>query len=161
MFKTIAWTDEGVILLDQRLLPEQEVYLTLRTAEEVAAAIRTMAIRGAPAIGVAAAMGIALGFVRGGDVPPAERTARLEGLTRLLASTRPTAVNLFWAIERMRNVGKSAIKDGADVRSVKRRLLRNLCHVAHNSVAGVPDWLPAGRRLPPAQRPNPSASLRP
>ena len=81
MFKTIAWTDEGVILLDQRLLPEQEVYLTLRTAEEVAAAIRTMAIRGAPAIGVAAAMGIALGFVRGGDVPPAERTARLEGLT--------------------------------------------------------------------------------
>src|SRR5438309_7789211 len=102
MFKTIAWTDEGVILLDQRLLPEQEVYLTLRTAEEVAAAIRTMAIRGAPAIGVAAAMGIALGFVRGGDVPPAERTARLEGLTRLLASTRPTAVNLFWAIERMR-----------------------------------------------------------
>jgi methylthioribose-1-phosphate isomerase len=102
MFKTIAWTDEGVVLLDQRLLPEQEVYLTLRTADEVAAAIRDMAIRGAPAIGVAAAMGIALGFVRGGETSPDERANRFETLARLFAATRPTAVNLFWAIDRMR-----------------------------------------------------------
>ncbi len=102
MFKTIAWTDEGVVLLDQRLLPEQEIYLTLRTAEEVAEAIRGMAIRGAPAIGVAAAMGIALGFARGGDVGAPERAQRFESLASLFAATRPTAANLFWAIDRMR-----------------------------------------------------------
>ncbi len=102
MFMTVAWTDEGVVMLDQRRLPEQEIYLTLRTAEEVAGAIRDMVIRGAPAIGVAAAMGIALGFVRAGDCGPEERSARLESLARLLASTRPTAVNLTWAIGRMR-----------------------------------------------------------
>ena len=102
MFKTIAWTDEGVVMLDQRLLPEQEVYLTLRSPEEVAAAIRDMAIRGAPAIGVAAAMGIALGFGGAGERPPAEGAARMDDLARLFSATRPTAVNLFWAIDRMR-----------------------------------------------------------
>ncbi len=102
MFRTIAWTDEGVVLIDQRLLPEQEIYLTLRTGEEVARAIRDMAIRGAPAIGLAAAMGIALGFGRGGDCAPDERAARFESLARLFAATRPTAVNLFRAIDRMR-----------------------------------------------------------
>jgi methylthioribose-1-phosphate isomerase len=110
MFQTIAWTDEGVVMLDQRRLPGEEVYLTLRTAEEVAAAIRDMAIRGAPAIGVAAAMGIALGFARGAvdggssDLRPAALFARLADL---LGATRPTAVNLFWAIARMRAVVES------------------------------------------------------
>src|SRR5881397_2943257 len=102
MFSTIDWTDEGVVMLDQRRLPEQEAYLTLRSAEEVAEAIRDMAIRGAPAIGVAAAMGIALGFRSAGDGSPEERRGRFESLARLLASTRPTAVNLSWAVERMR-----------------------------------------------------------
>ena len=106
MFKTIGWTDEAVVMLDQRRLPEEEVYLRLRTPEEVAAAIRDMAIRGAPAIGVAAAMGIALGFRNGSASGMAEGTAdpaaRFEALSRLFASTRPTAVNLFWAIDRMR-----------------------------------------------------------
>src|SRR6059036_2199094 len=102
MFSTIEWTDDGVVMLDQRRLPEQEIYLTLRTAEEVAAAIRDMAIRGAPAIGVAAAMGIALGVQRAGDAAGDERRARFESLARLLESTRPTAVNLFWAVDRMR-----------------------------------------------------------
>jgi methylthioribose-1-phosphate isomerase len=102
MFKTIIWTEEGVVMLDQRHLPEQEIYVTLRTAEEVAAAIRDMVIRGAPAIGVAAAMGLALGWLRGGDAPAEERPQRFEALARLFAATRPTAVNLFWAIDRMR-----------------------------------------------------------
>jgi methylthioribose-1-phosphate isomerase len=94
MIRTIEWTDGAVVMLDQRRLPDEETYLTLRTPEEVAAAIRDMAIRGAPAIGVAAAMGIALGFQNGG--------ARFPDLERLFAATRPTAVNLFWAIARMR-----------------------------------------------------------
>jgi methylthioribose-1-phosphate isomerase len=106
MFSTVRLTDEAVVMLDQRRLPEEEVYLRLRDPGEVAAAIRDMAIRGAPAIGVAAAMGIALGFkgasaqgTAGDEVDPA---ARFEALCRLFASTRPTAINLFWAIDRMR-----------------------------------------------------------
>ena len=103
MFKTIEWTDRGVVMLDQRRLPEEEVYLTLESAEEVAAAIRDMAIRGAPAIGVAAAMGIALGWSRE-EPDTRDRSERFDKLANLLASTRPTAVNLFWAIDRMRAV---------------------------------------------------------
>jgi methylthioribose-1-phosphate isomerase len=94
MIRTIEWTDGAVVMLDQRRLPDEEIYLTLRSPEEVAAAIRDMAIRGAPAIGVAAAMGIALGFQSAG--------ARFPDLEQLFAATRPTAVNLFWAIARMR-----------------------------------------------------------
>ncbi|HEV8202186.1 MAG TPA: S-methyl-5-thioribose-1-phosphate isomerase [Candidatus Polarisedimenticolia bacterium] len=113
MFKTIEWGDGGVLLLDQRRLPEEEIYLTLTQPEEVAAAIRDMAIRGAPAIGVAAAFGIALGFqasVRGkGCDDPAER---FESLARLLGATRPTAVNLFWGIERMRRRFESHRHEG-------------------------------------------------
>ncbi len=101
MFKTIDWTEAGIVMLDQRLLPSDEVYLTLRTPQEAADAIRDMVIRGAPAIGVAAAMGIALGFTRDGDQPAGSRE-RFEALARLFAATRPTAVNLFWAIDRMR-----------------------------------------------------------
>ena len=100
MFKTIDWSDGTVVMLDQRRLPDEEVYMRLRSAEEVAEAIRSMAIRGAPAIGVAAALGIALGFrdwAKSGGA-----SGRFEALARLFASTRPTAVNLFWAIERMR-----------------------------------------------------------
>jgi methylthioribose-1-phosphate isomerase len=104
MFKTIDWSDGTVVMLDQRRLPEEETYLTLKTPEQVAAAIREMAIRGAPAIGVAAALGIALGFhasVRGtGSDDP---QVRFDSLAKLLGSTRPTAVNLFWAIEKMRS----------------------------------------------------------
>jgi len=102
MFSTIEWTGEGVVMLDQRRLPDEEIYLTLRTAEEVAAAIRDMVIRGAPAIGVAAAMGMALGMQAGADAAEDGRRERFERLARLLGSTRPTAVNLFWAIDRMR-----------------------------------------------------------
>ncbi len=102
MFKTIEWTEAGIRMLDQRLLPGEETYLTLHTPEEVAAAIRDMVIRGAPAIGVAAAMGIALGFKPGEDDRSADVNQKFAALADLFAATRPTAVNLFWAIERMR-----------------------------------------------------------
>src|SRR5882762_2138401 len=102
MFSTIEWTDEGVVMLDQRRLPGLEIYLTLHSAYEVAEAIRDMTIRGAPAIGVAAAMGLALGITGNEDCRPAERSARFEALARLRAAKRPTAVILFWAIDRMR-----------------------------------------------------------
>jgi methylthioribose-1-phosphate isomerase len=95
MVETILWTDAGVVMIDQRVLPRKQEFVTCRTYLEVAEAIRNMTIRGAPAIGVAAAMGVALGVAEGAD---------FEEVCTTLASTRPTAVNLFWAIDRMRRL---------------------------------------------------------
>lgn len=98
---TVAWTPAGVRMIDQRALPNEEIYCTYTTYQEVAEAIRAMVVRGAPAIGVAAAFGIALGMqasvAAGEDLPTA-----FERICRTMAATRPTAVNLFWAIDRMR-----------------------------------------------------------
>jgi methylthioribose-1-phosphate isomerase len=99
---TIAWDGETVVMIDQRRLPQQETYLHCRDHHEVAAAIRDMAIRGAPAIGVAAAMGLVLGMQRLAPQQGADRAAAFEAIASELAATRPTAVNLAWAIARMR-----------------------------------------------------------
>ncbi len=98
---TVAWEDGVVVLVDQRLLPREEAYLRCRTHLEVAAAIRDMAVRGAPAIGVTAAFGLALG-ARTTSSEGAALRAEWDDMCATLAATRPTAVNLFWAIERMR-----------------------------------------------------------
>ena len=95
MVETIQWTDAGVVMIDQTRLPREQSFVTCRTYLEVADAIKTMVIRGAPAIGVAAAMGVALGVQEGAD---------FETVCKTLAATRPTAVNLFWAIDRMRKL---------------------------------------------------------
>jgi len=99
MVETIEWSDAGVVMIDQTRLPREERYVTCRTYEDVAEAIRSMVIRGAPAIGVAAAMGIALGVAQAdaGDL-----AGQFEKICDTLARTRPTAVNLFWAIDRMK-----------------------------------------------------------
>lgn len=102
MIKTLEWTDEGVRFLDQRKLPTEEVYVTCTTYEEVAEAIRNMTVRGAPAIGVAAAMGVALGTRDAEGDHVSELRRNFDEICELLGETRPTAVNLFWAIERMR-----------------------------------------------------------
>jgi len=108
MIRTIDWTDQGVSMIDQRLLPNEEVYNVYRTHEQVADAIRTMVIRGAPAIGVAAAMGIALGVKNLHGVSGPDLEERFEQICEALRRTRPTAVNLFWAIERMREIFRRA-----------------------------------------------------
>jgi methylthioribose-1-phosphate isomerase len=95
MVQTVEWTDAGVVMIDQTRLPREQSFVTCRTYIEVADAIRTMVIHGAPAIGVAAAMGVALGV---------QEDADFETVCATLAATRPTAVNLFWAIERMRRL---------------------------------------------------------
>jgi len=102
MFKTIEWTDQGVRMIDQTRLPGEEIYRTYADYREVAGAIRSMVIRGAPAIGVAAAMGIAVGIKNSPAKTPAELRVDFEAIAETLAKTRPTAVNLFWAIKRMR-----------------------------------------------------------
>ena len=104
MFETISWSDEGVVMIDQRKLPAVEEYPVFKTYEEVAQAIKDMVIRGAPAIGVAAAMGVALGAesVKSHEADRFEQA--FQSICETLAATRPTAVNLFWAIERMKGV---------------------------------------------------------
>jgi methylthioribose-1-phosphate isomerase len=101
MVETIEWTEAGVVMIDQTRLPHEERYVTCHSYEDVAEAIRSMVIRGAPAIGVAAAMGIALGVA---TADPENIAAQFEKICDTLARTRPTAVNLFWAIERMKRV---------------------------------------------------------
>ncbi len=102
MIKTIEWTDEGIRMLDQRLLPTEEKYLMLRSYEEVAEAIKKMVVRGAPAIGVSAAMGLALGAGQSVGTSVADLEDDFDYMCKVMSETRPTAVNLFWAIERMR-----------------------------------------------------------
>src|SRR5262245_63171242 len=103
-FKTIEWTDEGVCMIDQRKLPTVEEYPVFKTYQEVAEAIRVMVVRGAPAIGVAAAMGVALGVRDSKAKDFAELREEFKQITNTLASTRTTAVNLFCAIERMKRL---------------------------------------------------------
>ena len=99
MVETIQWTAQGVVMIDQTKLPRETVFVTCRNYEEVAEAIRSMVIRGAPAIGVAAAMGVAIGVTQ---ADPARLDEEFAKICSVLAATRPTAVNLFWGIERMK-----------------------------------------------------------
>ena len=123
MIKTVEWTKDGVRMLDQRLLPAQEIYLTLRSYEEVAEAIKKMVIRGAPAIGVAAAMGIALGASQSVGTSVADLEDDFQYICEEMSKTRPTAVNLFWAIERMNATLQRAKAEQHDVEEVKKILI--------------------------------------
>ncbi len=118
MVETIQWTDGAVVMIDQTRLPLEEVFVTCRTYEEVAAAIRDMIIRGAPAIGVAAAMGVALGALQ---APEADFDRHMAVVCDTLAGTRPTAVNLFWAIDRMKRL--CAALRGRPIGEIRARLV--------------------------------------
>jgi methylthioribose-1-phosphate isomerase len=121
MFKTIEWTSDGVRMIDQTLLPGEEIYNTYRTYPEVAEAIRSMVIRGAPAIGVAAAMGVALGVKNSKAQTVAELRGEFEAIADMISRTRPTAVNLFWAVKRMRGLfERSLAGPGADAEKIER-----------------------------------------
>ena len=124
MLPTIAREGDVVVMIDQRKLPAQEVYVRCKTAAEVARAIKTMVIRGAPAIGVAAAMGIALGMRRSTATGTQKFAAEFHKACEVMAATRPTAVNLFWAIERMRRSFSAAAQAGESVDQIKDRLER-------------------------------------
>lgn len=121
---TLEWTAEGVRMVDQRRLPVEELYPVYTTYEGVAEAIREMVVRGAPAIGVAAAMGIALGVQN----PPASSLDALdkqfELVCQVIGATRPTAVNLFWAIERIKRVYTEARRDGKTIADIEERIIR-------------------------------------
>src|SRR5687767_5487939 len=123
MLPTIEWKGDAVVMIDQRKLPSAEIYVSCKTATEVAKAIKTMVIRGAPAIGVAAAMGIALGVRRSTATGTKQFTTEFQKTCDLMAATRPTAVNLFWAIERMKRTFAEAAQGGCSVDELKQRLV--------------------------------------
>src|SRR6478609_9694628 len=122
MLPTIAREADVVVMIDQRKLPSQEVYVRCKTASEVAKAIKTMVIRGAPAIGVAAAYGIALGMRKSTSTGTQKFAAEFYKTCELMAATRPTAVNLFWAIERMNPSFAEGAHAGESVDQIKDRL---------------------------------------
>jgi methylthioribose-1-phosphate isomerase len=118
MVETIQWTAGGVVMIDQTRLPRVEEYVTCATYEEVADAIKRMVIRGAPAIGVAAAMGVALGALK---TDAARLDAEFPKICDTLAATRPTAVNLFWAIDRMKRLYESL--KGRPAEEIRERMI--------------------------------------
>ncbi len=123
MIIPVKWSDEGVLMLDQRLLPTEEKWLTLKTYTDVANGIKDMVVRGAPAIGVSAAYGIALGAKNFVGMDMTDFEDEIDYIGERLAETRPTAVNLFWAIDRMKRTFAKAKAAGKSVSEVKQILL--------------------------------------
>ena len=123
MISTLAWTPEGVRFIDQTRLPLEESYVLATTYEQVADVIVTMVVRGAPAIGVSAAYGVALGALRTKAVTAQEFAPEFERICARLAGTRPTAVNLFWAIDRMKRLFASLLAAGATLAQIQEKLL--------------------------------------
>jgi len=150
MLPTIAREDDVVVMIDQRKLPAQEIYVRCRTAVEVARAIKTMVIRGAPAIGVAAAFGIALGMRKSTATGTQKFAAEFYKTCELMAGTRPTAVNLFWAIERMKRVFAAAAEAGASVGQIQDRLDREAQAIHDEDVASCRAMGAFGAHVVPA-----------
>jgi len=125
MIIPVKWSDEGVLMLDQRLLPTEEKWLTLKTYNDVAAGIKDMVVRGAPAIGVSAAYGIALGMKNFVGTNMVDFEDELDYMSDVLAKTRPTAVNLFWAIGRMKDTFAKAKAEGKSISEIKQILIED------------------------------------
>ncbi|MGO9241641.1 MAG: S-methyl-5-thioribose-1-phosphate isomerase [Bryobacteraceae bacterium] len=130
MVETIQWTDEGVVMIDQTRLPCVKEFVTCRTYQQVADAITTMVIRGAPAIGVAAAMGVALGVLQASE---SALDSEFETICSTLAATRPTAVNLFWAIDRMKKLYASL--RGRPIQEIRAALVREARQIYLEDIA--------------------------
>jgi methylthioribose-1-phosphate isomerase len=149
MFITVERVESGVRMIDQRVLPTREEYVTLRTPEEVADAIREMVVRGAPAIGISAAYGLALGASQAVGSGSAEFDARMETLFHTMAAARPTAVNLFWAIEAMRAELRAARRDGLDDAATAERLERRAVAIHEADLASCKEIGRLGADLVP------------
>jgi methylthioribose-1-phosphate isomerase len=123
MIPTLAWTPQGVQFIDQTKLPLEESYVLATTYEQVADVIVTMVVRGAPAIGVSAAYGVALGALRTTAASTEEFAPEFERICAHLAGTRPTAVNLFWAIDRMKRLFRQLVDEGVALDAIQQKLL--------------------------------------
>jgi methylthioribose-1-phosphate isomerase len=135
MLPTIAWHEDDIVMIDQRKLPAAEIYVTCKSVNDIAKAIKTMVIRGAPAIGVCAAMGLALGAARSKATGTKQFTTEFQRNCDQLAETRPTAVNLFWAIERMKRSFSDGALSGESVDQLKARLRTEADRIHDDDVA--------------------------
>ena len=151
MIKTIEWTDEGVVMIDQRRLPNEELYPVFQSYEEVARAIEEMVVRGAPAIGVAAAMGVALGMKQSPATTAEAFEHDFNQTCQRLAETRPTAVNLFWAIERMRWNFNHARREGRSLDDIRRDLINEALAMHREDIAANQRMGQFGAELLPDQ----------
>ena len=151
MLPTIAWQGDDLVMVDQRKLPANEVYVTCKTVNDVAKAIQTMVIRGAPAIGVCAAMGLALGAARSKATGTKQFTTEFQRNCDQLAATRPTAVNLFWAIERMKRTFSEGALAGESVDQLKTRLRKEADRIHDDDVASCRAIGAHGASLVPAE----------
>ena len=150
MLPTIAWQGDDIVMVDQRKLPADEIYVTCKNVNDVAKAIRNMVIRGAPAIGVCAAMGLALGAARSKATGTKQFTTEFQKNCDLLAETRPTAVNLFWAIERMKRGFSEGALAGESVDDLKARLRREADRIHDDDLASCRAIGAIGAPLVPA-----------
>lgn len=130
----VEWTEEGVRMLDQRLLPTEEKWLMLRTYNDVAAGIKDMVVRGAPAIGVSAAYGVALGAKQFVGTNLDDLEDEVDYICDVLGKTRPTAVNLFWAIDRMKRTFRAAKSEGKSVTEIQRILIDDAKAIHHEDI---------------------------
>jgi methylthioribose-1-phosphate isomerase len=135
MIKTVEWTNEGVRMLDQRLLPTEEKYLMMRSYEEIADAIKKMVVRGAPAIGISAAMGLALGASQSVGTSVADLEYDFKFMCKVMEATRPTAVNLFWAVELLRGAIQRAKAETIDVEEINTRLTTEALAIFDEDIA--------------------------
>jgi methylthioribose-1-phosphate isomerase len=150
-FPVVEWRDGRVVVLDQTLLPSQTVFLACSDLPELCAAIRRLAVRGAPAIGVAAAYGLALAAHRAAEarLDPGAALATVDSARRELAATRPTAVNLFWALNRVAGVAARLVSGGAGARELAEGLLAEARRVAAEDIAMCRQLGAAGAALLP------------
>ncbi len=151
MLPTIAWQGEDIVMVDQRKLPADEIYVTCKSVNDVAKAIKNMVIRGAPAIGVCAAMGLALGASRSKATGTKQFTTEFQKNCELLAATRPTAVNLFWAIERMKRAFAEGALAGESVDQLKARLRTEADRIHDEDIASCRAIGAHGAALVPAE----------
>lgn len=151
MIPTLTWTPEGVRFLDQTRLPLEESYVLATTYEQVAEIIVTMVVRGAPAIGVSAAYGIALGALHTTAATPQEFAPEFERICTRLARTRPTAVNLFWAIDRMKALFANLLASGETLPQIQDAILAEAHAMYEEDIAACKTMGAFGEALLPQE----------
>ncbi len=146
MIKTISWDRDTVVMIDQRALPHEEKYITCRKYREVIAAINNMTVRGAPAVGIAAAMGIALGVL---NSPKKQMKGDFYSICDEFSRTRPTAVNLFWAIDRMKSRFEKEIVFTPHIKTdaVKKALTEEALRILEEDIRANRQMGSHGKRL--------------
>ena len=149
MIPTLEWLPEGVSFLDQTRLPHEEVYVLATDYQQVATVIRDMIVRGAMAIGVSGAMGVALGIIRSEAKTLPELTAEVETICHTLASTRPTAVNLFWGIGQIRDLYNSLVAKGASIAEIRDAVVARAREMYDEDIANCRELGRLGAELLP------------